>query len=320
MPATMPLGPAACSSAAGRPRAAERAVSSTTTPSATSACTPSATALRDRPVSTRRSARLTPPPARIAASSWSRDRRRRWEIGMRGRYTYRPLNGGNICPDGRLTCLIRGHRFRTGSQPSGRGAVMPRASHLVAAFAVAAIAGAAAPAAAAERLPYENPRLPTKQRVADLLSRMTLEEKVGQMTQTERYQVFDDETPITTYGLGSILSGGGSTPTTNDAGGVGRHGRPLPARRARHAARASRCSTASTPCTATATCSARPSSRTTSAWARRATRGWSRRSRTSPRSRRARAARSGRSRRASARRATTAGAAPTRASARTRAS
>jgi beta-glucosidase len=35
------------------------------------------------------------------------------------------------------------------------------------------------------------------------------------MTQTERYQVFDDTTPITTWKLGSILSGGGSTPTEN---------------------------------------------------------------------------------------------------------
>jgi beta-glucosidase len=93
---------------------------------------------------------------------------------------------------------------------------VPRASHFVAAFAAAAIAGVAAPGAgAAERLPYENPRVSTEQRVADLLSRMTLEEKVGQMTQTERYQVFDDATPITTYGLGSILSGGGSTPAEN---------------------------------------------------------------------------------------------------------
>ena len=55
----------------------------------------------------------------------------------------------------------------------------------------------------------------SRERVADLLSRMTLEEKVGQMTQTERYQVFDDETPITTWKLGSILSGGGSTPAQN---------------------------------------------------------------------------------------------------------
>jgi beta-glucosidase len=70
-----------------------------------------------------------------------------------------------------------------------------------------------APAAAAA--PYENPRLPVGKRVEDLLSRMTPAEKVGQMTQTERYQVFDDPTPITTYALGSILSGGGSTPTEN---------------------------------------------------------------------------------------------------------
>ena len=44
---------------------------------------------------------------------------------------------------------------------------------------------------------------------------MTLEEKVGQMTQTERARVDADAKPITTYGLGSILSGGGSTPASN---------------------------------------------------------------------------------------------------------
>ena len=86
-------------------------------------------------------------------------------------------------------------------------------------LAIALAAFAAAPAGAGagdgDRLPYENPRLPVRERVADLLSRMTLEEKVGQMTQTERYQVFADETPITTLGLGSILSGGGSTPAEN---------------------------------------------------------------------------------------------------------
>jgi beta-glucosidase len=70
-------------------------------------------------------------------------------------------------------------------------------------------------AGAAKPPPYQDPSLPVSQRVDDLLSRMTLAEKVGQMTQTERYQVFGDETPITTYGLGSILSGGGSTPAQN---------------------------------------------------------------------------------------------------------
>jgi beta-glucosidase len=73
----------------------------------------------------------------------------------------------------------------------------------------------AVPATAAATLPYENANLPVSARVADLLGRMTLEEKVGQMTQTERYQVFDDPSPITTWALGSILSGGGSTPTEN---------------------------------------------------------------------------------------------------------
>src|SRR6201999_2963333 len=34
--------------------------------------------------------------------------------------------------------------------------------------------------------PYMNPRLPVELRVKDLLSRMTLPEKVGQMTQAER--------------------------------------------------------------------------------------------------------------------------------------
>jgi beta-glucosidase len=64
-------------------------------------------------------------------------------------------------------------------------------------------------------LPYENGRLPVQQRVADLLSRMTLEEKVGQMTQAERASVTDDPTQIATLGLGSLLSGGGSVPTPN---------------------------------------------------------------------------------------------------------
>jgi beta-glucosidase len=84
---------------------------------------------------------------------------------------------------------------------------------LAATIATASLAFAGS--AAAADLPYEDPSLPVSQRVSDLLSRMTLAEKVGQMTQTERYQVFDDASPITTKGLGSILSGGGSTPTEN---------------------------------------------------------------------------------------------------------
>src|SRR5919197_4112127 len=107
------------------------------------------------------------------------------------------------------------------SQQHRLGAPGRRARRLALAAATLALAAglltASAPtrAGAASPLPYEDPSLPIPQRVADLLSRMTLAEKVGQMTQTERYQVYDDPTPITTYGLGSILSGGGSTPTVN---------------------------------------------------------------------------------------------------------
>ena len=69
--------------------------------------------------------------------------------------------------------------------------------------------------AASRTLPYENAKLPVRVRVADLLSRMTLEEKVGQMAQAERGSIYDDATPITTWKVGSVLSGGGSVPTPN---------------------------------------------------------------------------------------------------------
>src|SRR4051794_13902963 len=87
----------------------------------------------------------------------------------------------------------------------------------IAAAGLALLVGGAvlASGAGGAGMPYKDPRLPVRQRVEDLLSRMTLEEKVGQMTQTERAQVFDDASPITKFGLGSILSGGGSTPTSN---------------------------------------------------------------------------------------------------------
>ncbi|MER7919749.1 MULTISPECIES: glycoside hydrolase family 3 N-terminal domain-containing protein [unclassified Streptomyces] len=73
----------------------------------------------------------------------------------------------------------------------------------------------------AHGLPYLNPKLPVKKRVADLLSRMSLAEKAGQMTQAERAGL---TTPgdIAAYDLGSLLSGGGSTPTPNTAEGWAR--------------------------------------------------------------------------------------------------
>ncbi|MBD0708282.1 glycosyl hydrolase [Streptomyces sp. CBMA291] len=82
------------------------------------------------------------------------------------------------------------------------------------------VAGARAPAedplvvVNAHGLPYLDPRLPVRARVADLLSRMTLAEKAGQMTQAER-TALRSPADIAGYGLGSLLSGGGSAPTPN---------------------------------------------------------------------------------------------------------
>lgn len=50
--------------------------------------------------------------------------------------------------------------------------------------------------------------------VKKLVSSMTLEEKIGQMTQVD-YRYLADKADIRKYFLGSILSGGGSTPPTN---------------------------------------------------------------------------------------------------------
>ncbi|MER8010763.1 glycoside hydrolase family 3 N-terminal domain-containing protein [Streptomyces sp. NPDC094149] len=66
----------------------------------------------------------------------------------------------------------------------------------------------------AHGLPYLDAKLPVKKRVADLLSRMSLAEKAGQMTQAERGAV-GEGADVTGYDLGSLLSGGGSTPTPN---------------------------------------------------------------------------------------------------------
>ncbi|HEX4814641.1 MAG TPA: glycoside hydrolase family 3 N-terminal domain-containing protein [Nonomuraea sp.] len=68
-------------------------------------------------------------------------------------------------------------------------------------------------ASAAAALPYQDPTLPVPTRVADLMSRMSLDEKLGQMTQAERGSVSTSD--ITTYRLGSVLSGGGSAPSPN---------------------------------------------------------------------------------------------------------
>ena len=53
-----------------------------------------------------------------------------------------------------------------------------------------------------------------EERIEDLLGRMTLEEKVGQMTQGNR-QSLSSTSDIRDYYLGSILNGGGGAPSNN---------------------------------------------------------------------------------------------------------
>lgn len=63
----------------------------------------------------------------------------------------------------------------------------------------------------AEYLKYKDPKQPIAIRVKDLLSRMTLAEKIGQMTQIERENATADA--LAKYFIGSVLSGGGSVPS-----------------------------------------------------------------------------------------------------------
>ena len=82
----------------------------------------------------------------------------------------------------------------------------------------AGLLGVAVPTDAhAAVLPYQDPALPVAARVTDLLGRMTLDDKVGQMTQSERGTTTAAD--VTAFRVGSILSGGGSAPSPNTPAG-----------------------------------------------------------------------------------------------------
>ncbi|KAG7028451.1 hypothetical protein SDJN02_09632 [Cucurbita argyrosperma subsp. argyrosperma] len=62
-----------------------------------------------------------------------------------------------------------------------------------------------------EHLKYKDPTKPLNVRIHDLLGRMTVEEKIGQMVQIERVNASADV--MKNYFIGSVLSGGGSAPS-----------------------------------------------------------------------------------------------------------
>jgi beta-glucosidase len=61
---------------------------------------------------------------------------------------------------------------------------------------------------------YKDATQPVKVRVQDLMARMTLDDKLGQMIQAERLGI-TNPADVATYRLGSLLSGGSSQPTPN---------------------------------------------------------------------------------------------------------
>ncbi|KAE8682470.1 wall-associated receptor kinase 2-like [Hibiscus syriacus] len=64
--------------------------------------------------------------------------------------------------------------------------------------------------AGVEYMKYKDPRQPISKRIRDLMKRMTLDEKIGQMVQIDRQAA--TAAVMRDYKIGSILSGGGSIP------------------------------------------------------------------------------------------------------------
>jgi beta-glucosidase len=86
---------------------------------------------------------------------------------------------------------------------------------LLVTMALVAAGSTAKPTGLATGRPWMDASLKPEQRAELLLSRMTLAEKIGQMTQAERLAVTDDPSQITTLMLGSLLSSAASPPTPN---------------------------------------------------------------------------------------------------------
>ncbi|CAH8362382.1 unnamed protein product [Eruca vesicaria subsp. sativa] len=68
-----------------------------------------------------------------------------------------------------------------------------------------------ASASAGTYLKYKDPKQPLGARIKDLMNRMTLQEKIGQMVQIERTVATPEV--MKKYFIGSVLSGGGSVPS-----------------------------------------------------------------------------------------------------------
>ncbi len=85
--------------------------------------------------------------------------------------------------------------------------------HLISAAAITFVAIGFLTSGLALAYPYQDPNLPVETRVEDLLARMTLDEKIGQMTQCLSSVSTSN---VASYYIGSVLSGGGDGPGGNN--------------------------------------------------------------------------------------------------------
>lgn len=142
----------------------------------------------------------------------------RWSTTTSGTATsgrdFQPASGSVVFPAGTAAGTTRTLSVATRRTPGGEAAETIGLS-LRPSGATLTSAGQPRVVVNAHDLPYLDRRLPVAKRVKDLLSRMTIQEKVGQMTQAERASVDANRSLITTWNLGSLLSGGGSTPAQN---------------------------------------------------------------------------------------------------------
>ena len=107
----------------------------------------------------------------------------------------------------------------TDPQSTHPSAALPRLAFLTLALLIAfGVIGQPA-SSRARALPYQDPSLPATSRADDLLGRMTLAEKVGQLAQISVSQLKTDadlDRVFGAEGVGSILSGGGELPGTEN--------------------------------------------------------------------------------------------------------
>jgi len=128
-------------------------------------------------------------------------------------------------------------------RPARRHAIAAATAAVALTVGMTVTAATGQSASATGRPAYMNPHLPVSARVADLLGRMTLPEKIGQMVQIEATQVTDNSNACTSTGgfnmpnpvceqkifvtdnAGSILAGGTDIPPdTTGQGGTGNTG------------------------------------------------------------------------------------------------